>query len=117
MDISISARFTASDTASLPVMKARLRGECKSSSSALTAFWNGGEGLGLSILTLTFLIANQSSAAMAFLGHTETQSKHILHSAGLIDTRRLPSMSPLLRVIAPGSGQDFMQMPQAMHVD
>jgi hypothetical protein len=56
---------------------------------------------------------------MAFLGHTETQSKHILHSAGLIDTRRLPSLSlsPLLRVIAPGSGQDFMQMPQAMHVD
>jgi len=54
---------------------------------------------------------------MAFLGHTDTHSKHILHNAGFIDTRRFPSLSPLLRVIAPGSGHDFMQMPQAMQFD
>jgi len=54
---------------------------------------------------------------MAFLGHIETHNRHILHSAGLIDTRRFPSLSPLLRVIAPGSGQDFIHIPQAMQVD
>jgi hypothetical protein len=55
---------------------------------------------------------------MAFLGHTETHSKHILHSAVLIDTRRLPLSLPLpLRVMAPGSGQDFIHIPQAMQFD